>query len=226
MASQIATVAQVKSYLGLTQSTNDAMLQQLLNSSSLMIERYTGLRFEANPAFVSGADTAAPVTLPSIWVHQIGSGLPPARLASDPLAQVALPPTEAIISIPHARQITSVTINDGTTAVAALSTNPAAVGYWLETDSRLYTPLFRRIGIIAATVTPIYNVQVTGKFGIVPAPDDIVDAVLTITARRFREKDAGYSDVVQLQDGAVANYFKQLPASVKAIVDSYCEIGV
>jgi hypothetical protein len=53
-----------------------------------------------------------------------------------------------------------------------------------------------------------------------PIPADLRDAILTLAARRYHERNSGYQDAMVGGDGMV-NYFKQLPASVKVILDRY-----
>jgi hypothetical protein len=70
-------------------------------------------------------------------------------------------------------------------------------------------------------VTALPSIAVTGRFGWWPAPDDIRDAVLVMAARRWKERDAGYGDSVQLAEGITVAYYRQFPATVQATIESY-----
>lgn len=52
-----------------------------------------------------------------------------------------------------------------------------------------------------------------------PVPADLKDAIYTLAARRVHERNAGYQDAVSGDFGPI--YFKQLPASVKLVLDAH-----
>jgi hypothetical protein len=55
---------------------------------------------------------------------------------------------------------------------------------------------------------------------------DLVDAIYTHAARNYKERDALYADQVALtQDGSVVNYFRSLPARVKAVYDLHRSVS-
>jgi hypothetical protein len=71
---------------------------------------------------------------------------------------------------------------------------------------------------------PLFSAQggvlsVTGRFGWNPISDDLIDAVYTLAARRYRERQSNHADSVQLPEGLTLAYFRQLPASVQATFD-------
>lgn len=59
-----------------------------------------------------------------------------------------------------------------------------------------------------------------------PLPADLRDAILTLAARRYHERNAGYQDATTVSADGGLNYFKQLPASVKVILDQYAPAGL
>jgi hypothetical protein len=199
----LATLADLKSLLGFTQTDvpRDALLTRYLNSASLQIERYTGRNFTPNPALVSGSDTAADATLVVDARYQT-------RLA-----------------LPDARVVTSLTL-DGRTIVAG--------SYQLDTDPLTGTSTFIDLnptaplsGYPVSPVTPAgLTLSIVGRFGIWPVPDDIVDACLTIAARRYQARTASWGDAVQTPDGGVVNYFRTLPAEIQSILDGYRNLVV
>lgn len=65
-------------------------------------------------------------------------------------------------------------------------------------------------------------IDLAGHFVVIPDPltADLRDAILTLAARRYHERNTGYRDATVDESGAPM-YFKQLPASVKVVFDSY-----
>lgn len=64
-------------------------------------------------------------------------------------------------------------------------------------------------------------VQVTGDMGFETLPADLEDSIYVFAARRYRERDAGYSDSVDLGDGTAAAYFRSMPANVRQTWEIY-----
>lgn len=326
----IATLAQVKAYLGTDRTDEDGWLQSLLDSTQLSLERVLAKRFDPYPAFAPdqvlavtatggtltltyGATTAAiafnapaedvedalevlagvgvgnvscsggplasaPVTVrfflptPQGTLTADGTLLtgpghgatvtpttdvfdsaPPVRIEV-PIelrpSQIAppfmvppqpwmspnpQPPFRASLAdvipvrIPHARSVTQVEVDNQTQADP--TTVLTSAQYMLEADPTLYAAVpgavtfARRVVITDLTINAPSTMFVTGKFGITPAPGDLVDAVYMIVARRYKERDARYGDQVMLPEGQVVNYFRQFNAFVRATVDSYTELG-
>lgn len=65
------------------------------------------------------------------------------------------------------------------------------------------------------------DLVITGIWGWDPVPDEVVDAVMTMAARKFRERAASYADTVSDPEGGLLAYYRQLPPSVQAVVDLY-----
>jgi len=185
--SGIATIDQLKAYLDITKTTQDALLQSLLDSATALVARYTGRHFLPTPALVNGADTAPPVAL---QIPTYG---------------------ESTVAVPDVREVDAATLDGlvvpdwtliGTPATRMILPPPASVpGYPPAPKSKWLT--------------------LTGRFGFLAPPADLVDAVLLMCARRYRERDAAYGDSVQLGDGGVVSYFKQLPPHAQMVLDGY-----
>lgn len=117
------------------------------------------------------------------------------------------------LGIADLRLATSVTL-DGATLLPD-------TGYELDadTDDEAATSI-ALLGAVPYTrgVTPGV-LTITGYWGWQPIPDGMFDAVSRLGSRLYHERDATYSDAVVSADGAVMQYFRQLPASVQAYID-------
>lgn len=65
------------------------------------------------------------------------------------------------------------------------------------------------------------TVVVTGKFAITPLPAELAGAIYAHAARNYREKDAGYADLVETADGGAQHYFRQLPPRVRMVYQQF-----
>ena len=54
---------------------------------------------------------------------------------------------------------------------------------------------------------------------VAPVGADVVDAVYTLAARRFYERNVGYVDVID--DGAGGTWVKAMPSSVRLVLSAY-----
>lgn len=115
----------------------------------------------------------------------------------------------SVVKVPDARVLTAVEVLDGPDAgILDLETVEPLWSFphpWLRLPIRLDRA----------------RVRVTGQFGMFPLPDDLLDSIYSMAARKWREKDASYADTVVLEDGSQAAYYRQLPASVKAAWDAW-----
>jgi len=70
-----------------------------------------------------------------------------------------------------------------------------------------------------------HTVEVTGRFGITPIPADLLEAIYTLAARMFYEREAQYADQVQIVEGGgaagVVQYYRQLPPRTRLAFASY-----
>jgi hypothetical protein len=167
------------------------VLSVMLESAESFVERYCGRRFSPDPDLIEDADTA-----PSIE------------------KSVVVTPADRLVRIPDVREVVSVTLG-------GLVLNPA--NYKLGNYSAA-SPA-KQIELLQTAVPSFTQPETTltfkGRFGFNPTPPDIVDAVLTIAARRYRERDASFSDAVQLSDGGLLSYFRSLSSNTQVILRSY-----
>ncbi len=70
------------------------------------------------------------------------------------------------------------------------------------------------------------RVQVTYVGGYSPLPDDIVHAAIVLTARTFKAKDAGFSDVVGSDALGTLIYSKIMPREIQALVNTRRRVAV
>jgi hypothetical protein len=65
-------------------------------------------------------------------------------------------------------------------------------------------------------------IEVTGRFGFVTPPVNVIGAIYTLAARRYYERLAQYADAVAVGDGATAQtYYRQLPPEVRVAFESF-----
>lgn len=183
-------------YLDLTaEKVDGALLETVLDGAEAFAEAYTGRHFAADPVLIDGADTGTPVA-----------------------KTFTMPWNSTSLRIPDLRVATSVT-SDGTTLTE---------GYGYEIDSTDAEPA-TRLRILNWTpystspfqIKSFRTVVITGRWGFSPTPPDVKDAVLTLAARRWRERDAAYADRITFAEGGSLDYLRQLPASVAAILNLY-----
>jgi len=220
-AAPLVGLDDVKTFLDLQSSKSDVFLTLLIQSVSEHVERRTGKRFAPTPPFdAAGNDTAPPVSVvipinPYGPGARGGSGFSP--VGSPP---VAYPTRFAVaVTIPHAREVDAVLVG----LVPLLATQ-----YTLESDSTLRDTYVRRVVITDPTVfsAALYpaSLTVTGRFGVAPIPGDLKDTVLSMVARRAKERDAAWADRVDTGEGGVFTY-AQFPRWAQLTIDSYCEIS-
>lgn len=211
----IVSLGDLKDSLGVKKPDRDADLMRIVRGVTVIIERLTAKRFSPTPELasdpavtVTAAVGMAPVPRSLLWgPASFGTPLGSVRTAQ-----------EWPITIPHASEIDALSL-DTTGALLAGQ-------YVLETDSTLQDPYTRRVVILDPAALPAQTLTVTGRFGIVPAPDDLVDAALSMCARRYKERDASWGDSVQLPDGGLISYYRSLPPWVRLVIDSYCEVSM
>lgn len=170
------------------------VLESLINESQAFIERYTGRVFTPEPLTGNVAVTKS-------FNIRRKSG-----------SQGSL-----YYRIPDLRSASSV-IFDGAALVDGVGYDIGDV----STEPATFIRLIETQWSTSAFATKVYStLSIAGLWGWSPAPEDIKGVVLTLAARRFREMDASYGDTVQTPDGGVIAYFRQLPASVQGVLDSY-----
>ncbi len=65
------------------------------------------------------------------------------------------------------------------------------------------------------------RVTMTYTGGYNPLPDDIVHSAIVLAARFFKEKDAGFSDMVGVEGLGILQYAKVMPREIKQVLDNW-----
>lgn len=206
-----------------------AALGSILTRASRVVDQYTGRRF-----YTSTADETKSFDGPR-WVRDPYA---PAPGLSYWYGSQRWMPNLDIVSI--------------TTLQLAVGTNDAANSIYTTIDSRDYflEPTDRRDGWPALWIemsdSPVgtystatfswfspgkNTIKVTGKFGwnttsSTGVPDDIKECTIELAVRLWRARDAGYSDVVGIDQMGTAVVSRAIPASVRMILDNYRRINL
>jgi hypothetical protein len=171
------------------------VVEGLVASAEDFVERYTGRRFSPDPPLDdNGGDTLDPVT----YTFTISSG-------------------ETVIRIPDLRSATSVLLN-GNAILEQISAY--GTGYRLGQSqgtpaTRIYVNYPLWVGSSPGTL------QIIGRWGWLSPPDSVKHAVMALTMRMYRERDAAFADSVAVADGSVLSYFRTMPASIQGSLDLY-----
>jgi hypothetical protein len=192
--SRIATIAELRPYLGFTaeEGLDEGFLQSLLDGAEVFLEGHLNRTFAPLPDLVNGADTAPPV-VKTFGVHG-----------------------KARVRVPDLRSPTAVTL-DGVSLIA--ETDYSHDGFdepavWLTLPSTLVRP----------PVPPGRGLlSVTGRWGF-PDPEKLAgikDAILTLAARKYKRRDANWSDTNQTASGAVFFYSRDIPDEIKTVLDDW-----
>lgn len=162
------TTAVLKSYMGITASTDDTLLSLCIDRAQSTIESYTNRFFE------SSADTTRKYTP---IIDRIGSGM---GFNGDLMDDYTIDLNCDLISV------TSITNGDGssvpTSAVVTLPLNftPAYAVRIKQASSYFWT----------YTGSPEASVSITGRFGYsLTAPANIVQATLRLASQMYRQRD-------------------------------------
>ncbi len=195
---RLATVDELKAYLNERSVESDDLLAGILGGAEAFAERYCRRRFSPDPPLDSnGDDTGTPVT--------------------------------KILSTRGRSVIRVRDLRSGTLTLGGLLLNSAfdyEFGYAMEGEPATHLFLMPRISTYFARAPSMFgafvnDLTITGRWGWSPTPDDVKDGVLTIAARKFRERSANWGDTVTFPEGGAISYFRLMPASVKAAFDSY-----
>jgi len=205
---RIVSLSEVMSYGKLTERRVDGpVLDALILASESFIERYARRLFAPQPALdPDGGDTLPPVTKS----FSVSAG-------------------RKVLRIRDLREIVSVAL-DGAAMVRDS-------GYQIDNYQEPATSVVLTVpygyaggggsgypaGFIYTGGRPygFGQMTITGRWGWNPVPDDIRHAVMALTMRLYRERDASWGDTVTFADGTVTSYFRSLPASIQAVVLGY-----
>lgn len=193
LAAAYTDLATLKSYLGISVATYDAMLTQVLNSASRAIDNYCGRRFWIDPAVVPRtfiANGSSLLEIPDGIGDTTGLVIKTDSAADGTFATTwaatdyLLLPVSAPYASPEAEPWTQIQATGSYTFLPGTSTRPA-------------------------------RVQITAKWGWPAIPNPVVQALLIKASRLFHRKDspqgvAGFGDfgpvrLSRSEDGDVVN---------------------
>lgn len=186
------TVANLKTYLGITGGTDDILLASLISRAQKKIDSDVGFTFEASAdatrKFTVGVDTEGDTLTLDTWLCSITSIITNA----DATSPVTLTASEYV------------TEPRNTTPYYAIRILSSSTNTWTYTTN------------------PENGVTVTGKWAwSTTAPDDIVHACTRLAGYFYRQKDAGVFDVTAIPDAGVIQVPQGIPRDVRLILDGY-----
>jgi len=187
------TAGQVKTYLGITGTGDDALISTLVRRAQSIIDTYTGRTFEAN---------TNETHYYTVGVDNVGATL---YLAGDEICSISSVVTNADGTSPVTLATTDyVTIPRNKAPYHALRMLSSSDYDWDYTDD------------------PENGIAVTGKwaYSAIP-PDDIAHACVRISAFLYRQKDAQVFDVTAIPDAGVITVPQGIPADVRIMLEPY-----
>ena len=186
------TLANLKSYAGITGTTDDALLLSLINRAKSAIDGYCGRTFESDTdaihKFTVGEDTDDDMLY-----------------LDDDLCQITSIITDADASSPVTLTTTDyVTHPRNRTPYHAIELLESSDHDWTYTTNRAN------------------GVTVTGRWAwSVAAPDDIAHACTRLAAYFYKQKDAGVFDTTAIPDAGVIQVPQGIPRDVQIILKTY-----
>ncbi|MFH1057805.1 MAG: head-tail connector protein [Pseudomonadota bacterium] len=194
-ADALASLAMVKTYLGLTSGDHDALLESLIEAVSAQFMAYTGRKLTARDY---SPDPLSPAYDPdNAWLD--GSGYAEQLLPQYPVVSV-----------------TSVVL-DGQALPAALE--PGQSGYVVDSAAGVLALVCGVFG------RGRRNLAIAYRAGFAPVPADLMQACVEQAATRFQESGAGQGrlgvSARTLADGSVSYATAALLPQVAAVLDRY-----
>jgi len=175
---------------------NGPMVEGLLRAAERFLQRYARRTFDPQPALAAnGTDTNSPIA--KTFVVARGTNL---------------------IRVPDLRATTTVAL-DGLALNTSTGYYPLDTAYEPATTVQLYEPYGLQTGW--SNPSGPGQLTITGRWGWNPVPDDVKYAVMALTVRLYKERNANWADSVALPDGSVLQYFRSLPATVQAAIGLY-----
>jgi hypothetical protein len=186
------TAGEIKTYLGITGSGDDALISTLAQIAQSVIDVYTGRTFEAN------ADATRYF---EVGVDTVGDTL----YLDDDLAAITSVITNADGTSPTTLATTDyITLPRNRAPYFAIKILGSSDYVWDYSDD------------------PENGVTVTGKWAYsTTAPDDIQHACTRLAAYFYRQKDAQVFDVTAIPDAGVITVPQGIPADVKIMLGPY-----
>jgi uncharacterized phiE125 gp8 family phage protein len=187
-----ATVAELKSYLDITDSSEDGLLSTLLSAAQKAIERRTRRVFEASTDTTKQLDAIMPY-VNGRWLH--------------------------VSEVGDLCAVTSVVNGDGATLTTAVYvTEPRNV---IANEEPIRAIKLKDASAVAWTWTgtPEAAISVTGRWAYsVTAPAEIAQATKRLAAYMYRQKDAGTFDVVAAPDMGTITTPQGFPRDVDQLI--------
>jgi hypothetical protein len=186
------TIANLKGYLNVTGTTDDALLAMLIDRAQQAIDSYTGRTFEASAdathKFTVGVDTEGYMLY-----------------LDDDLCSITSVITNADGSSPDTLATTEyITHPRNRTPYHAIEILSSSAHTWTYTTNHQN------------------GVTVTGKWAwSTAAPDDIVHACTRLAAYFYRQKDSSVFDVTAIPDAGIIQVPQGIPQDVKIILSNY-----
>jgi hypothetical protein len=197
------SVDEVLAYGDLAEDRVDGrLIQTLISSAERFAARYTRRQFAPLPALVSGVDSAPAVT-----------------------KTFTVRPGRITVSVPDLRAVTSVSM-DGMLLDTYSGYLPVDTAEEPATFIQLFQPYGSTSSLLGSSPSGVGALAITGRWGWNPIPDDVKVAVMALTMRMYKERKALWGDTVLLPDGAIVSYFKSLPASVQAGLNTYRKVNL
>lgn len=189
------TAAAVKTYLGITSSTDDALLTSLIERAQASIDRYTHRTFEAASDTTKRFDAEYDVSESYTRLDWTPYGL-------------------------DLCQITSVVNGDGTTiSASSYVTEPRNETPYFALKLKVSSGLYFMYDNLDDHENAI---QITGRWAYsITAPADIVHACVRLTSYYYRQKDSNTYDVTAIPGAGVIEVPQGVPRDVERILAPY-----
>lgn len=190
---ELATLEELKGYLRLRRNEHDDLLVGFLQDAASFIEEASGRLLTPDPE-------------PDLDEDGIDQ--------SDPVVKSFSTYGKRIVRISDVRDVVEVKLAG--TVIAARGIHDSG-GYTLMGESP-----HRRLSLAGVTypVNPYGDLEIEGHFGVYPAPKFVRGAVLTMAARIYNERNAGFSDAsADMEGGRLDYYWKIAPPRVLAVID-------
>jgi len=199
-----ASLTLLKSYLGISVTTDDTLLTNLLTRAQQAIDSHCHRTFEARTE--------------TRYYRQEAVAIEDA-FGYDITHEVLNPVSDVLYLDDDLLSVTTLTNGDGTTIPSS--------GYWLE--PRNDGPPYWYIRLKSAYSWEFDTdgeISVAGTWGYATtAPDDIVHAAIRLAAYYYRQKDAQVFDVTAMPDVGVVTIPQGMPADVKLVLQPYVRLA-
>jgi hypothetical protein len=193
----------LKTYLGISTTTDDSLLALCLARAQAAIEAYTHRRFDAHTE--------------THYFRQESVLIPQAYWGRDAMVEV-LNPTQTVLYLDDdLLSVTTLTNGDGTSITAA--------SYWLEPRNTAPYWYIRLKSTVSWTFSTDGEISVLGSWGYSStAPYDIQHACLRLGAYYYRQKDAQVYDTTATPELGVITVPQGMPRDVRMILDQYVRL--